>query len=203
VERELRALLARTLLAQAPIFPVAAVGEARFQLDALRDHLVAEALAEPAQPPSGAGFRLAVDRHFAVAGAGTVVTGTAYAGCVRVGARLVIARGDGVVREVRVRGLHVNNTPAAEGRAGQRCAVNLAGIEHREIERGDWLCAPVLVRATNRLDLRLTLLPDAPRTLGQWSAVSLHHAAGQAQARLALLDGALEAGGLAPGGSAL
>lgn len=203
VEAEVRALLARTPLAGVPIFPVAAAGAERFQLDALRDHLVAAARAEPAQLPPGAGFRLAVDRHFAVAGAGTVVTGTAYAGRVRVGDRVLLARGDGFLREVRVRGLHVNNRAADEGRAGQRCAVNLVGIEHREVVRGDWLCVPALARPTDRLDLRLSLLADAPRTLGQWSAVTLHHAAGQAQARLALLDDALEAGGLAPGGSAL
>ena len=204
VEAEVQALLARTALAGVPVFAVAAgVGE-RFQLDALRDHLVATARGDAVQAaPPGVGFRLAVDRHFAVAGAGTVVTGTAYAGRVRVGERLVLARGDGFVREVRVRGLHVNNRAADEGCAGQRCAVNLAGVEHREVERGDWLCVPALARPSDRVDLRLSLLAEAPRTLGQWSAVSLHHAAGQAQARLALLDGALEAGGLAPGGSAL
>ncbi|MDV7399420.1 hypothetical protein RZS08_48860, partial [Arthrospira platensis SPKY1] len=53
------------------------------------------------------------------------------------------------------------------------------------------------------LDLRLSILADSPRTLGQWSAVSLHHAGGQAQARLALLDESLESGGLKPGGSGL
>ncbi|THF62093.1 selenocysteine-specific translation elongation factor [Pseudothauera rhizosphaerae] len=204
VEAQVRALLAPTTLAGVPLFAVAASGADHFQLDALRDCLHAAALAEPAHAvPPGAGFRLAVDRHFAVAGAGTVVTGTAYAGRVRVGDRLVLARGDGFTREVRVRGLRVSNTPAEEGYAGQRCAVNLAGIEHGAVERGDWLCDPVLARPTDRLDLRLTLLADAPRTLGQWSAVTLHHAAGQAQARLALLDDALEAGGLAPGRAAL
>ncbi len=203
VQGEVRALLAHTPLAAAPLFAVAAAGAERFQLDALRDCLVDAARTEPLQAPPGAGFRLAVDRRFALAGAGTVVTGTAYAGRVRVGDRLVLARGDGFLREVRVRGLHVNNRAAEEGRAGQRCAVNLAGIEYREVARGDWLCAPALARPTERLDLRLTLLADAPRTLGQWSALSLHHAAGQAQARLALLDATLEAGGLAPGGSAL
>ncbi|THF64584.1 selenocysteine-specific translation elongation factor [Pseudothauera nasutitermitis] len=204
VEAQVHALLAPTPLAEAPVFAVAASGPRSFRLDALREHLRAAALAEaPRAAAPGVGFRLAVDRHFAVAGAGTVVTGTAHAGSLRVGERLLLARGDGFTREVRVRGLHVSNRAAQQGQAGQRCAVNLAGVEHREVERGDWLCAPTLARPTDRLDLRLSLLADAPRTLGQWSAVTLHHAAGQAQARLALLDGALEAGGLAPGRSAL
>lgn len=204
VEREVRALLAPTPLAGAPVFAVSATGGDAYQLEDLRAHLHEQVRSEPAPATlPGAGFRLAVDRHFAVAGAGTVITGTAHAGRVKVGDRLLLARGDGFTREVRVRGLRVSNRPSDEGYAGQRCAVNLAGIEYRDVERGDWLCAPGLARATDRLDLRLSLLADTPRTLGQWSAVSLHHAAGQAQARLALLDGALEAGGVAPGGDAL
>jgi len=50
--------------------------------------------------------------------------------------------------------------------AGSRCAVNLGGIDFGEIERGDWLLHPALARPTDRLDLRLELLADAPRKLG-------------------------------------
>ena len=197
---ETERMLAGTSLAGMPIFRTSSVDGTG--IDALRGHLCAIAESEAENAPQGM-FRLAVDRHFAVAGAGTVVTGTAYAGQVHVGDHLVLARGDGFMRDVRVRGLHVSNRPSQCGRIGQRCAINLVGIEHRDVRRGDWLCACALARPSERLDLRLHLLPQAPRALGQWRGVHMHHAAGQTQAHIALLDDALEAGGLVPGGDAL
>jgi len=200
VGAEVEALLAGTRLAGSPVFPVAAVsGEGVAEL---RAHLDEVAAAESGPVVRG-GLRLVADRRFAIAGAGTVITGTVHAGKVQVGDQALLARPDGFSREVRVRGLHVNNRKAEAGGPGSRCAVNLVGIEYREIERGDWLLTPALARPTDRLDLRLALLPEAPRKLGQWTSVTLHHAGGHAMARLALLDGALEAGGLAPGGDGL
>ncbi|MBN8443835.1 MAG: selenocysteine-specific translation elongation factor, partial [Thauera sp.] len=200
VRAEVAHLLAPTRLAGSPVFAVSAVsGEG---IAALRAHLEAVAAAEAAVAPAG-GLRLVVDRRFAIAGAGTIVTGTVHAGSVRVGDRVLLARPDGFSRELRVRGLHVNNRKAEVGERGSRCAVNLAGIDHADVERGDWLIAPLLARPTDRLDLRLHLLPGAVRKLGQWQGVTLHHAGGHAMARLALLDDALEAGGLAPGASGL
>ncbi|ATE62099.1 selenocysteine-specific translation elongation factor [Thauera sinica] len=200
VAAEVGGLLAPTRLAGSPVFAVsAASGEG---VPALSAHLEAVAKAEPQVVPAG-GFRLVVDRRFAIAGAGTIVTGSVHAGTVRIGDRLLLARPSGFSREVRVRGLHVNSRRAEAGGPGSRCAVNLAGIDYGDIERGDWLLAPALACATDRLDLRLHLLPEAGRRLGQWAGVTLHHAGGHAMARLALLDGALEAGGLAPGASGL
>lgn len=200
VEVALGALLGPTRLAGSPVFPVSAVTGAG--IDALRAHLHAIARGEGARP-ADSGFRLVADRRFALPGAGTIITGTVKAGRVEVGDSLLLARADGFRRDVRVRGLRVNDRKAASGEPGSRCAVNLSGIDYGEIERGDWLLDPALARPTDRLDLRLQLLAEAPRKLGQWASVTLHHAAGHAMARLALLDDALEAGGLAPGGSAL
>ncbi|MCB1888442.1 MAG: SelB C-terminal domain-containing protein, partial [Rhodocyclaceae bacterium] len=89
------------------------------------------------------------------------------------------------------------------GHPGSRCAVNLAGVDHHAVERGDWLCAAGLARPTDRLDLRVDWLADAPRPLTHWQGLHLHHAGGQVQARIALLDGQLEAGGIGPGGRGL
>ncbi|WP_068637223.1 selenocysteine-specific translation elongation factor [Thauera butanivorans] len=200
VRDEVAALLAPTRLAAAPVFALSAQsGEG---VAALRAHLDAIAAEEGARSVQG-GLRLVVDRRFAIAGAGAVVTGTVHAGRLRVGDTVLLARPGGEVRELRVRGLHVNNRKADVGDPGSRCAVNLAGIEYRDIERGDWLLSPGPVRATDRLDLRLHLLPELRRKLGQWAGVTLHHAGGHAMARLVLLDGALEAGGLTGGSSGL
>lgn len=197
---ETESMLAGTSLEGVPVFRTSSVDGTG--IDALRGHLCAIANSETKNAPEGL-FRLAVDRHFAVTGAGTVVTGTVYAGEVHVGDRLMLARGDGFMRDVRVRGLHVSNRPAQCGRIGERCAINLVGIEHREVRRGDWLCASGPVRPSERLDVRLHLLPQAPCVLKQWRGVHAHHGVGQAQAHIALLDGALESGGLVPGGNAL
>ncbi len=200
VQADIAELLASTALAGSPVFPISAItGDG---IDALRAHLLAIARDEDACPPD-AGFRLVADRRFALAGAGTIVTGTVRSGVVGVGDTLLLARPEGFRREVRVRGLRANNRKADTAGAGSRCAVNLGGIDFGEIERGDWLLHPALARPTERLDLRLELLADAPRKLGQWASVTLHHAGGHAMARLVLLDDALEAGGLAPGASAL
>ena len=112
-----------------------------------------------------------------------------------------LARADGLRREVRVRGLAVNNRVAQAGGPGS--ALRGQSRRHRlRRNRTRRLAADAAAaRATDRIDLRLQLLPDGPRKLGQWAGVTLHHAGGHAMARLALLDGALEAGGLAPGAS--
>src|SRR5579862_2167435 len=71
-------------------------------------------------------FRLAVDRVFTLPGHGTVATGTVFSGQIAVGDTINIMPAG---TSVRVRGLHVQNRPAHHGRAGQRCAINLAGVE--------------------------------------------------------------------------
>jgi len=193
VERDLQRLLAGTTLAGMPVFPVAAtVGRG---VDALRAHLHEAAQAMPQAQCEG-GFRLAVDRSFTLKGAGTVVTGTVFAGRVEVGDELLVTPSG---KPVRVRSLHVMNRPAQGGQAGQRCALNLHGAGKDEIARGDWIVAPHLHAPTARFDARLTLSPQAPAALTHWAPVHLHLGAAHVMARVALLEGER----LAPGGNAL
>src|SRR5215470_3520909 len=115
VSAEISALLAETPLARARVFPVSAVtGEG---LPALLDHLRSEAAAFTRRVSQG-GFRLAVDRCFTLAGAGTVITGTVFAGSARVGDELVASPSG---RKVRVRSIHAQNRAAQEARTGDRC----------------------------------------------------------------------------------
>ncbi len=192
VERDLQHLIAGTALAGSPVFPVsAASGQG---VDALRDHLHAAAQARQRSDAVG-GFRLAVDRSFSLKGTGTVVTGTVFAGRVELGDALVVTPSG---KPVRVRGLHVMNQPAERGQAGQRCALNLAGVAKDEIARGDWIVAPPLHAPTARFDVRLALAPQAP-PLAHWAPVHLHLGAAHVMARVALLQGDT----LAPGESML
>jgi selenocysteine-specific elongation factor len=192
VATEIAAMLATTHLAGAPLFPVSSITGTG--IDALRAHVHAAALRFPPRREQG-NFRLAVDRSFTLHGTGTVVTGTVFAGSVRVGEELALVPSG---RRVRLRGLHAQNRPAQTGRVGQRCALNLAGVEKDAVARGDWIVSPLLAIPVERFDARLTLSPHAPQPLRHWSPVHLHLGAAHVMAHPVLLQGET----LAPGDSA-
>ncbi|WP_431102331.1 selenocysteine-specific translation elongation factor [Roseateles noduli] len=184
---EIRALVAGTPLADAPVFDVAATaGEG---VRALREHLIAEAKALPPHEVAGQAFRLAVDRVFSLPGVGTVCTGTAHAGEVAVGDELLLlppAPGQSP-RRGRVRSLHAQNEPAARASAGQRVAIGLAGLEKDEVERGQWLAAPEIAQWTDRLDARLRLWPEEERALRSGLPVHVHVGAEAVTGSVAML----------------
>jgi len=187
------ALIARTPLAGVPVFKVSAVsGEG---IGTLLDHLRSQAAAFTRRAAQGL-FRLAVDRCFTLAGAGTVVTGTVFAGGVRIGDELLVSPSG---REVRVRSIHAQNRAAREARAGDRCALNLAGVAKDEVERGEWIVSPALHAPSPRIDAKIRLLPGASRGLRHWAPVHVHVGAAHLTGRVALLD----ADEVPPGGSAL
>lgn len=177
---EITELLAGTALADAPIFPVAATtGEG---IAALKEYLVAAA-ADAQMRQSDGGFRLAIDRCFTLSGAGTVVTGTAFAGEVRVGDSLLLSPSG---KPVRVRSLRAQDAPAEVGGTGQRVALALAGVEKAEVTRGQWLVAPSLHAPIRRFDARVHVLRGHP-PLRHWTQVHLHLGADDVPARVALL----------------
>ncbi len=180
-----------SFLENAPIVPVSARTGAG--LDDLRAELVRVAAQVPAKD-SARHFRLPIDRAFAVKGFGTVITGTLVSGSVAPEdeVELFPAR-----RRLRVRGVQSEGKSAQRGLAGQRTAVNLAGIEHTEVARGMVLAAPGCFEATQRMDSRLVLLTSA-RPLKNHTRVHLHHFASETVAEVVLLDGSA----LRPGQSA-
>jgi selenocysteine-specific elongation factor len=190
---EIETLLAPTSLRGAEIMPVSALtGQG---IEELKARLLA--LGESRKGTTGFA-RLAIDRCFVLAGAGVVVTGTVHAGEIRVDDRLLLTPSG---LEARVRSLHAQNRAAGIGRAGERCALNLVGprLSKEAIRRGDWVVAPELHAPTDRLDVRLSLLPSEANTLRHWSPVHVHLGAAHGMGRVALLEGDR----LAPGGTAL
>ncbi|MGA7180882.1 MAG: selenocysteine-specific translation elongation factor [Thiobacillaceae bacterium] len=183
VEEEVHILLSTSpALASAPSFPVSALtGEG---VESLRSYLHSEAQANSRRADEGE-FRLAVDRSFTLKGIGTVVTGTVFSGSTRVGDELMLSPSG---KSVRLRNLHVMSQAGVEGHAGQRCALNLAGAEKADIQRGDWVLAPRLHAPTDRFDTLLTLSQHAPQPLGHWMPVHLHLGATHVMARVALLE---------------
>ncbi|MFN4018594.1 MAG: selenocysteine-specific translation elongation factor [Reyranella sp.] len=190
---EIETLLATTSLRGAEIVPVSAVtGQG---IGELKEKLLV--LGESGK--GAAGFaRLAVDRCFVLSGAGVVVTGTVHAGEIRVDDRLLLTP-SGI--EARVRSLHAQNRPAEIGRAGERCALNLAGprLSKEAIKRGEWVVSPELHAPTDRIDVRLNLLASEAQPLKHWSPVHVHLGAAHVMGRVALLEGER----LAPGDMAL
>ncbi len=190
---EIETLLSATSLKGADIVPVSAVTGAGI------DELKAKLLALGESGRGATGFaRLAVDRCFVLPGAGVVVTGTVHAGEIRVGDHLLLTP-SGI--EARVRSLHAQNRAAEIGRAGERCALNLAGprLSRESVRRGDWVVSPGLHAPVDRPDVRLKLLPSEEKPLRHWSPVHVHLGAAHVMGRVALLDGDR----LAPGAEAL
>lgn len=180
---EVETLLSTTSLRGAEIVPVSAVTGQGVQ--ELKEKLLV--LGESGK--GAAGFaRLAVDRCFVLSGAGVVVTGTVHAGEIRVDDRLLLTP-SGI--EARVRSLHAQNRPAEIGRAGERCALNLAGprLSKDAIRRGDWVVSPELHAPTDRIDVRLSLLASEAQALKHWSPVHVHLGSAHVMGRVALLEG--------------
>ncbi|WP_426990936.1 selenocysteine-specific translation elongation factor [Cupriavidus sp. 30B13] len=192
VRGEIAALLAGTPFAGAPVF---ALDATRAGVAALRAWLHETAQQVPPRSADGL-FRLAVDRVFTLPGHGTVVTGTVLGGQVRVGDTMQVAPSG---KPVRVRSIHAQQRPADTGLAGQRCALNLAGIDKDAVGRGDWVADPALVAPSVRLDVALTLLPHADLRLTHWTPLHVHLGTTHQLANAVLLD----AEALEPGGTAL
>lgn len=97
---------------------------------------------EAQQGESSKLFRLPVDRVFSITGHGTVITGTISGG--------TIFKGDAVeilpkALSARVRGIQVHNSNVERADAGDRCALNLSGVDKESIERGDVAAHPGII----------------------------------------------------------
>jgi selenocysteine-specific elongation factor len=185
VENDIAMLLANSPFDGAPLFRTNALDPDDAGVAGLLAYFDSVAATLPAHGQERL-FRLGVDRSFVLAGRGTVITGTALSGSVAVGDSLVLAPGG---ETVRVRAIHAQNKAAETGHAGQRLALNLAGIARDDIERGNWLVAPGLAACSERLDADVTLGLDAP-DLSAWMPVHVHLGAAHHVAHLVPLNDA-------------
>ncbi len=168
--------------ARAPIIPVSSLTD-----DGIAElkQALAQVAAEASQKDSDALFRLPIDRVFVMKGFGTVVTGTLVAGSIGKEEEVEVYPSG---HRVRVRGVQVHGEPAERARAGERTALNLAGIAKEDLARGMTLAPPGLLRATERADVSLSLLAGA-RPLRDRSRVHLHVYAAETVAEVMLYDG--------------
>ncbi len=181
VRLDVAEFLRGSFLDGAPIVPVSSKTGAG--LDTLKRELTHLAAEVPGKDASHH-FRLPIDRSFVMKGFGSVVTGTLVTGSVGVGEEVEVFPQR---RRLRVRGLQVHGQSVERASAGQRTAVNLAGVETGELERGMVLSAPGLFEPTDRVDVELTLLSSAPR-LKHSARVHFHHGTMETIAEVRLLD---------------
>ena len=182
VRLETQDFVSGSFLDGSPVIPVSA------KTGAGTDHLKTELhrLSLEVPPKSlDLPFRLPIDRAFVIKGFGAVVTGTLISGSIHKEAEAEIFP---LGRRVRVRGIEVHNEPSDLAVAGQRTALNLAGIEAKEITRGMMLTAPGVFEPTFRLDCRLNLLPTAGPMKNR-ARVHFHCWTSEMLAEVVLLEG--------------
>lgn len=182
VIEDIKEVLAGSILEGAPLIPVSALTGAG--IDMLKEELDELAAGTPAKSAQGK-VRLPIDRVFSMTGFGTVVTGTLWTGSIKVGDTLEI-QPEGLT--VRVRTLQVHGDKVETALAGQRVAVNLAGVETSTLARGSTLLTPNTLVPSTRLDLQLHLLAKAPELENQ-QRVRIHLGTAEVLGRVVLLQG--------------
>ena len=127
-------------------------------------------------------FRLPIDRVFTMKGFGAVVTGTLIAGKIKKEEEVEIFPSR---KRARVRGVQVHGSSAEQAGAGQRTALNLAGVQLEELARGMTLAAPGLLEPTQRVEVQISLLKEA-KPLKNRARVHLHAFSSETIAEVAL-----------------
>lgn len=188
VKAQLQTLVQGSFLDNAPVFVVDALSEDKPGLEALRQHLHTQAMQSTTQDGQGY-FRLAIDRVFTLQGHGTVVTGTVHDGVLDLDGPAMDLRLMPRGTPVRVRSIHAQNQASRQARAGQRCALNLGGIDVQDIERGDWLADARCFIPSTRIDVELSLLDKDIPALRTWSPWHVHMGAAHLTAHAVPLDG--------------
>lgn len=202
VELEIRDLVQGSFLEKAPIIRTSAhTGEGIPELKAAITAACREAVASGqlpvASPATGdqlptancqlptAFFRLAIDRSFIVQGHGTVVTGSVTSGSIHVGDELEwLPRGE----KVRVRSLQNHDQPVEEVHRGQRAALNLAGVHHEQVARGQEVATPGYLMPSRVLTVRLHCLRDVKRPIKHRASVRFHVGTAEIMGTVSLLD---------------
>ena len=189
---ETEELVRGSFLEEAPIVAVSARTGAG--LAELKDALVRVAESCPARDTAGA-FRLPIDRSFAIKGFGTVVTGTLVSGTLKPEDEAEILP-EGM--RVRVRGLQSGGKKIEVARAGQRTAVNLAGVEHAAVARGMTLVPPGRFSPTSRIHARVELLGSA-RAMRRRFRAHLFQGSAETIAVVRILEAPSEERAIGPG----
>ena len=183
VEDDIRESIQGTFLEDAPFVMVDSLSKKGF------DHLIEtiKILAEEVEGRNeNAPARMFIDRLFTVKGFGSVVTGTLVEGTINIDDEMLLYPDE---TRVKVRGIQVHGQQASTAYAGQRVAINVAGIDKDKIERGDTLAAPGTMTPTMMIDCKVKILPEASKDVEHWDRIRLYHGAREILGRIVPLEG--------------
>jgi selenocysteine-specific elongation factor len=167
---------------EAPVFPVN--NKSGDGISQLKNYLLNEAMGQDSKSEQGH-FRLSIDRKFLLNGIGLVTTGTVISGRISEGDSLILLPHR---KDVRVRAIHAQNRKSSIGQIGERCALQISGIEKKDISRGDWLSACAHTPSTNRINVRLEISRHLSFTLKHLCPIKLFIGAKLISAKLYLLE---------------
>ena len=183
VELDIGELLQGSFMEDAPILKVSA--ETSDGVDQLKTTLLDLCKKVPDKQDRGI-FRLHVDRVFSMKGYGTVVTGTVNSGSLKIGDTVELLPGS---VKSKVRGLQSHGEEVQQVETGDRAAINLQGVEIKQIERGSQIAEISYLQSLNQMGVTLLLLDSAQKPITQNQRIRIHLGTQEGMARVALTDG--------------
>ena len=183
VELDIGELLQGSFMEDAPILKVSA--ETGDGVDQLKTTLLELCKKVPDKQDRGI-FRLHVDRVFSMKGYGTVVTGTVNSGSLKIGDTVELLPGS---VKSKVRGLQSHGEEVQQVETGDRAAINLQGVEIKQIERGSQIAEIGYLQSLNQMGVTLLLLGSAQKPITQNQRIRIHLGTQEVMARVALTDG--------------
>ncbi len=183
VEEDVKEFLSGSFMEDAPIIRVSSyTGK---NIEELKKLIGEELEKLPERDILPDAFRLPVDRVFTIEGHGTVITGTLMEGSVAVGDEIEIYPEE---TTVKVRNVQVHGENTDRAYAGQRTAINLAGIKKSDVNRGDVLAAPGSLKNSLMVDAAVEMFEDTARTLLDGSRVHFYCGSSESLAKVVLMD---------------
>jgi len=159
VEEDVKEKLKGTFLENAPLVKTSVMDGTG--IEELKSQI--ETLIRKIQPKKDLGKpRLYIDRVFTMSGRGTVVTGTLIDGALSLDQEVKILPQN---LSSRVRDLQTHKKKREKVDPGTRVALNLAGLEKKEIKRGDVVTAPDYGKTTLMVDTKVKMIPSSPYPL--------------------------------------
>ncbi len=159
VRDEIRSEFTGSFLEAAPIIEVS-VEDGR-GLNKLKEELHRRGLSTPPKPTDKLP-RLATDRIFELKGIGLIAAGTLLSGVLKKGdtIQFLPSKKQGKIRTLQSYGREIECA-----QPGRRVALNISGIEKRDVKRGEWLVPPKTVEKTESIEVSLTLSEHYPAPL--------------------------------------
>lgn len=182
VEHDIRELVQGTFLEDGKVVRTSGItGHGIDELTSALAELCQSLRRESYQMP----FRMAIDRSFTVSGVGAVVTGSVASGTIELGN---VVEHLPTRQALRVRSIESHGREVASVRHGQRAAIGLAGIHHRDVKRGNEIATPGYLAPSRILTARLSISRQSPWPLKHREDIRLHIGTSECVANVSLLE---------------